>query len=508
MAYVVFARKYRPQRFEDIIGQDQIVKILRGGVKNKRIPHAMLFSGPRGVGKTTAARILAMAMNCQNPEEGEPCLKCSSCRDIIDGRDIDVIEIDGASNRGIDEVRDLREKAKYVTVSGNYKIFIIDEVHMLTKEAFNALLKILEEPPEHVKFIFATTEPYNVIPTILSRCQRFDFKRIPITEIVRQLEIICREESIEFEPDGLSLIAQMADGGMRDALSILDQIALLQQKIAYDSVNLMFGRLDVFFFAGYTDLIIEKNINGLISGLNDILRNGYDLETFVSELAFYIHRLMLIKNEINTEDIQILQKSIYAKAKKQSSQFSNTALNQITRELIETNFKLKTASQKRVLVENQISRIPLMADTKDIDDIIRFLKSGSPRQSPQQERRAENKRPETENAKEESANQQKINLLEDFLLYIKDEGFLCEALKSAEKKNVSENKYLLKVPASYKKTIDSEKVNRLIEEFNPALKIELEFDNSEKYSRLLKNRLEDDPNVEKLMKDFGGEIIK
>ncbi|MDD3804550.1 MAG: DNA polymerase III subunit gamma/tau, partial [bacterium] len=308
MAYVVFARKYRPQRFEDIIGQDQIVRILRGGVKNKRIPHAMLFSGPRGVGKTTAARILAMAMNCLSPEQGEPCLKCASCRDIIDGRDIDVIEIDGASNRGIDEVRDLREKAKYVTASGNYKIFIIDEVHMLTKEAFNALLKILEEPPEHVKFIFATTEPYNVIPTILSRCQRFDFKRIPISEIVRQLEIICREEKIEYEPDGLSLIAQMADGGMRDALSILDQIALLQQKIAYDSVNLMFGRLDVFFFSGYTDLIIKKDINALISGLNDILQNGYDLETFVSELAFYIHRLMLIKNDINTEDIQILQK--------------------------------------------------------------------------------------------------------------------------------------------------------------------------------------------------------
>jgi len=508
MTYVVFARKYRPQRFEDIIGQDQIVKILKGGVKNSRIPHAMLFSGPRGVGKTTAARILAMAMNCKNPENGEPCLKCSSCRDIIDGRDFDVIEIDGASNRGIDEVRDLREKAKYVTSSGNYKIFIIDEVHMLTKEAFNALLKILEEPPEHVKFIFATTEPYNVIPTILSRCQRFDFKRIPISKIVEQLEIICREEKIEYEMDGLTLIAQMADGGMRDGLSILDQIALLQQKIAYDNVNMMFGRLDVFFFANYVDLIIEKNINGLISGLNDVLQNGYDLETFVSELAFYIHRLLLIKNEIFTEDIQILQKNILEKAKAQASYFSTTALNQITRELIETSAKLKSASSKRVLVENQISRIPLMADAKDIDEIIRFFRSGTSRQTQNAEVRAEKKTPEIKIEKPKEIKERKTDLFEDFLEFIKNEGFLSGALKTADRTSEGGKRFLLKVPASYKNTIDMNKLMRLAGEFNPDFKIDFEFDNSEKYNRLLKNTLEDDPMVERLVKNIDGEILK
>ena len=261
MSYIVFARKYRPKRFDDIIGQEHIVSIIKNGVRNNRIPHAMLFSGPRGVGKTSTARILSMVLNCEDMKDGEPCLTCPSCRSIIEGRDMDVIEIDGASNRGIDEIRDLREKAKYSTVKSRFKIFIIDEIHMLTKEAFNALLKILEEPPKHVIFIFATTEPYNVIPTILSRCQRFDFKRIPVSQTVSQLEFICNEESIEYDLDGLKLISTLADGSLRDATSIIDQLASTMERVTYDNVNIMFGRLNDEFFSRFAESILDISKN-------------------------------------------------------------------------------------------------------------------------------------------------------------------------------------------------------------------------------------------------------
>lgn len=503
MAYIVFARKYRPQKFSDVIGQEHIVNVLKSGIKNNRIPHAMLFSGPRGVGKTTTARILAKALNCEKTEEGEPCLKCNSCNDITEGSDIDVIEIDGASNRGIDEIRDLREKAKYATVRGKYKIFIIDEVHMLTKEAFNALLKILEEPPEHVIFIFATTEPYNVIPTILSRCQRFDFKRISLFKIMEQLADICKTEKIEFEKEGLRLIAQLADGSMRDATSILDQLASSEAKVTYDSVNMMFGRLDTPFFLNFTDMILKKDVKALIDSLNEVMMRGYDLESFVSELSFHIHKLFLIKNGISTEDVQVMEEQMRARAEQQAEGFSNGALAQITKELIETAGKLKFTSNKKMLVENELARLASFTSARNIDEIIEMIKGV----------RQISVSAEPSKKKEiiEEPLPQTVSLppLEQLAEALEDKDFfLASAIRNSKVIENRGNKYILEVPSTYANDIDQKKVNNAVSETGMDISVKIRLSEDEKYNKIIKSSLEHNPQVSKLMEDIEGEIIE
>src|SRR5471030_327669 len=230
MSYLVLARKYRPQSFDELVGQTHITELLRKSIESGRIAHAFLFCGPRGIGKTSCARILAKSLNCQNGPTLKPCGACPACLEIANGNSFDVIEIDGASNRGIDEIRTLRENLKFAPSYGRYKIYIVDEVHMLTSDAFNALLKTLEEPPEHVKFIFATTEVHKVPATILYRCQRFDFKRIQVEIIMANLQSICVKEKLKANEEALFVIAKAAQGSMRDALSILDQLSALSDK--------------------------------------------------------------------------------------------------------------------------------------------------------------------------------------------------------------------------------------------------------------------------------------
>ena len=225
MEYEVLARKWRPRLFEEVIGQGHITQTIRNAITSNRLAHAYIFSGARGVGKTSVARILARAINCRDIRDGNPCNQCISCKEIINGSSVDVQEIDGASNRGIDEIRELRDNIKYMPSSNRYRVYIIDEVHMLTIPAFNALLKTLEEPPSHVKFIFATTEPHKVPVTILSRCQRFDFRRIPVKLIINHLEMVTEKEGIDITRSGLSIISREAEGSMRDAESLLDQVA-------------------------------------------------------------------------------------------------------------------------------------------------------------------------------------------------------------------------------------------------------------------------------------------
>ena len=294
--YQSIYRKWRPQFFEDIVGQNHITQTLMNAIKLNRIGHAYIFSGPRGVGKTTTARILAKALNCQEGPTDHPCNKCSQCTRINNGQSMDVVEIDGASNRGIDEIRELRSKIGFAAVEGKYKVYIIDEVHMLTNEAFNALLKTLEEPPSQVLFIFATTSPQKVPNTILSRCQCFNFRRISNNEIVSKLKKIIEKEEINIDLPSLSLIAESATGSMRDAESILDQIiAFGGKKISHEDVKEILGIIPKKIFFELASAISKHKTELGISIIDKILKEGIDLHQFVQDFIVYIHQLSLIK---------------------------------------------------------------------------------------------------------------------------------------------------------------------------------------------------------------------
>jgi DNA polymerase-3 subunit gamma/tau len=296
MSYIVFALKWRPQNFDEIVGQGHIVTTLKSALQKNRLSHAYLFAGPRGVGKTSTARILAKALNCKGGPTVSPCGKCPSCVDITGGRSLDVIEIDGASNRGIDEIRVLRENIKFAPTSGKFKIYIIDEVHMLTHEAFNALLKTLEEPPEFVKFFFATTQPNKVIPTILSRCQRFDFRRIPVMEIIAQLEKITASEQISVDKDVLCAIAKSSDGALRDAESILDQLVSFSKgKISLKDAISVLGLIEQDILFQITDTIIRKDAKAALGMFNDVIDEGKDVGVFLSNLIEHFRNLMVAK---------------------------------------------------------------------------------------------------------------------------------------------------------------------------------------------------------------------
>lgn len=295
MSYLVLARKHRPQTFKDVIGQEHITDLLVKGIESGRIAHAYLFSGPRGIGKTTCARIMAMCLNCEGGPLPTPPPDSPICREIAEGRSFDVLEIDGASNRGIDEVRALRENVKFAPAQGRYKIYIVDEVHMLTTEAFNALLKTLEEPPEHAKFIFATTEPNKVPPTIISRCQRFDFKRIPVNMIVSGLKDVSRKEKYKIDENALFSIAKAAQGSLRDALSILDQLsALSNDGIREEDVYSMLGLVEVQLLFDLVDEIAAKNCANALKILDEIINKGKDIKQLVKDLTEHFRNLMVI----------------------------------------------------------------------------------------------------------------------------------------------------------------------------------------------------------------------
>src|SRR6187397_2453269 len=296
MSYQVIARKYRPQRFSDVVGQEHVTQTLGHAIEGGRIAHAYLFCGPRGTGKTTIARIFAMCLNCTGGPKAEFPDDDSKCTEIAEGRSMDVLEIDGASNRGIEEIRDLRETVKYLPSVCRFKVYIIDEVHMLTKEAFNALLKTLEEPPEHVKFMFATTEPEKVLATILSRCQRFDLRRIPEALIVKHLAEIAGKEGVAIEPAALQAIARGADGGMRDAESALDQlISFCGEKIVESDVLSMFGLAAQGQILELSRAVLAGEIHTALHQLNDLAQKGKDLGRLLSDLLSHFRNLILFQ---------------------------------------------------------------------------------------------------------------------------------------------------------------------------------------------------------------------
>ncbi len=297
MSYISFYRKWRPQNFEDIIGQEYNIKTIKNAISGNRLSHCYIFCGPRGTGKTSTARILAKAINCTKGITPVPCNKCESCVGISNGSNVDVIEIDAASNRGINEIRELREKVKYLPAALRKKVYIIDEIHMLTIEAFNALLKVLEEPPEHVIFIMATTEPNKVIPTIMSRCQRFDFFPIPMDKIKKRLLKIAKSEKIEISDAALSLISKYADGSLRDADGILEQLAAFgDNKIEAKDISSLLGAVDLDLLFQMTDILIKKDLSSGIFLTNKIIESNQNLKMFVSEFIDHLYDLYTIKN--------------------------------------------------------------------------------------------------------------------------------------------------------------------------------------------------------------------
>lgn len=296
MSYTVFALKWRPQNFDEIVGQGHIATTLKNALEKNRLAHAYLFAGPRGVGKTSTARILAKALNCKDGPTVNPCGKCSSCVEISRGISLDVIEIDGASNRQIDDVRALRENVKFSPTQGKFKVYIIDEVHMLTSEAFNALLKTLEEPPAFVKFIFATTHPHKLPATILSRCQHLDFRRIKIMEIVEQLNKISSKENIDVDEEVILAIAKASDGSLRDAESILDQLASFSQgRVSLKDIVSLLGIIEQDALFAITDKIIEKDSRGALELFNDIIDEGKDISVFLLNLIEHFRNLMIAR---------------------------------------------------------------------------------------------------------------------------------------------------------------------------------------------------------------------
>ncbi len=318
MSYQVFARKYRPQTFDDLVGQTHVSQTLKNAVTQNRLAHAYLFVGPRGVGKTSTARILAKSLNCIHGPTITPCGVCDNCREIAAGNSLDVIEIDGASNNSVEDVRELRDNVRYAPAKGRYKIYLIDEVHMLSSAAFNALLKTLEEPPPHVKFIFATTEPQKVLPTILSRCQRFDLHRIPTNLIAQHLQFIAGKEKITLEPAAANAIARGAEGGLRDAESMLDQlVAFCGEQILESDVLNVFGFTSQHTVAGLTDRILHGATADAVQLLHDQCESGKDMMKLMSDLIAYLRDLLVfkVKPDALSDDVNAdVQKSLSAQA--------------------------------------------------------------------------------------------------------------------------------------------------------------------------------------------------
>jgi len=369
MNNLVLYRKYRPQTFGEVVGQEHVVKTLTNSIKGNNISHAYLFSGPRGSGKTTIARIFAKAINCENRKDGqfEPCDKCSSCLEIMQAKSMDLIEIDAASHRGIDDIRELREGIKFAPVKSKYKIFIIDECHQLSKDAANALLKTLEEPPTHAVFLLATTEAHKMIPTILSRCQKFDFKRLQVPEIIKKLEYISKKENVKFDDSALSLIALNSRGSFRDAESLLDECISFSGGpasgnpglIKTEDIKELLGIVEVGEISKFVDYLVSKNTKDAIVFLNSIADNGVDLQEFTKTLVFYLRQELLLK--INPDFLNLqnsgLSKQEIDKMKSQTASLTQKDLQDMLELFIDAENKIKYSAVQQLPLELAVINI-------------------------------------------------------------------------------------------------------------------------------------------------------
>jgi DNA polymerase-3 subunit gamma/tau len=374
MSYLVLARKYRPQTFEQVVGQGHVTNTLRNAIRTDRVAHALLFAGPRGVGKTSVARIMAKAMTCQHGPTPSPCDVCQSCKEITEGIALDVFEIDGASNRGINEIRELRENIKYMPGHSRFKIYIIDEVHMLTAEAFNALLKTLEEPPAHVLFLFATTEAHKIPITILSRCQRHNFKRIGLEDMVRSLERVCQELPFNIGEEGLRLLAREAGGSMRDALSLLDQVmAYSEGEVTEDQVLDSLGAIDRKVIFDLSSALLASNVIAALDLLEELYNYGHDLKRLYRQMLSHFRHLILVKMgqtgppliDVPVHDITLM--------KRQVEDVSLESVNQLFAVLFAGEAGIRLAAQPKLALEALFIRLAQFKHLVSFDQILQKL---------------------------------------------------------------------------------------------------------------------------------------
>jgi DNA polymerase-3 subunit gamma/tau len=377
MSYVALYRKWRPLEFEDVIGQDHIVKTLTNQIKTDRIAHAYLFCGTRGTGKTTTAKIFAKSVNCESPIEGSPCNNCSVCNTINNNQSMNMVEIDAASNNGVDNIREIREEVKYTPTEGKYKVYIIDEVHMLSTGAFNALLKTLEEPPKHVIFILATTEPHKIPATILSRCQRYDFKRISINTISNKLISYMEQENIEVEEKAIKYIAKVADGSMRDALSILDQcIAFyIGEKVTLDKVLDVLGAVDSSVFVDVVHALHNKDAKECMNIIDKINMQGRDLTQFLVDITTHLRNVLITKSINNPEDLLDVSDNMLTILKNQSNILEEEEIIYYIKVLSELENKIKYLSQKRIIIEVEFVKLCHPSIDDSVDGLVQRIQT-------------------------------------------------------------------------------------------------------------------------------------
>ena len=378
MSYVALYRKFRPDTFDEVKGQDHIVTTLKNQIVSGRVGHAYLFCGTRGTGKTSIAKLFAKTVNCEDPKDGSPCGVCDSCRRIAAGASMDVVEMDAASNNGVEDVRNIIEAVSYSPSESKYRVYIIDEVHMLSTNAFNALLKTLEEPPSYCIFILATTEVHKIPITILSRCQRYDFKRISIDTIADRLEDIMSREQIDVEPKALRYIAKAADGSMRDALSLLDQCIAFHygETLTYDNALNVLGAVDTEVFSRLLRAVLERDVTGCIRILEEIVVQGRELTQFVTDLTWYLRNLLVVKTSDNAEDVLDVSTESKERLKEEASMCETDQIMRYIRIFSELSSDIRYASQKRILTEIALIKLcrPQMEKQEDsVLDRIRNL---------------------------------------------------------------------------------------------------------------------------------------
>lgn len=378
MSYQVLARKYRPQQFDDIVAQEHVTRTLKNAVSTQRLSSGYLFSGPRGTGKTTTARILAKALNCINGPTPTPCDKCPSCLEIISGSSLDVLEIDAASNTGVDDVRTLRENVRYLPTSGKKRVYIIDEVHRLSGSAFDALLKTLEEPPPHVVFIFATTEPFKVPETIRSRTQRYEFRRVNVSDLAAHIRKVAAAEKIEIEEEAVYTLARKADGAVRDSLSLLDQLsAFAGEKITPRHIIEALGLVDRQFYLKYVDAVAAKDCPSSLAVVKELIDAGVEIPEFIQGLIEHLRALLILQNAREPQKILEVSDSEIADYQKQSDYFSTGDLLRMIKIVTDLSQDLKSGLDQRLLLETATLRLACLESTVLFEDIIAHLSEPS-----------------------------------------------------------------------------------------------------------------------------------